>query len=163
MNTAHRDIFERTDIWREGKWLDLWSVVHLLSGISIGLGFYFLRFGALASVALTLVSLIAYEMWEMIVRIEETPTNRFMDVVVGMVGFLPSFFWCAPLLSSASLLRMFALVFVMNITMSVFGWRASQKAAELKARMLVRYARQRARLLKRTVQLRERFEQSELH
>lgn len=35
---------ERTDIWREGKYLDLWSVPHVLSGISVALGLYILGF-----------------------------------------------------------------------------------------------------------------------
>src|SRR3989344_9620144 len=99
MHIARDGRFERTDIWREGKWLDLGSVVHVLSGFSISLGFYYLGLGAFASVALALLSLISYEMWETIVRIEETHTNRFMDVVVGMVSFVPAFFLVAPLLS----------------------------------------------------------------
>lgn len=144
-------------MWREGKWLDLWSVVHLLSGASIGSGFYLLHFGALASVVLALLSLISYEMWEMIVHIVEMPTNRFMDVVVGMVSFLPAFFLLAPRLGEASLVLAFVLVLTANIVMSVFGWRASQKAAALEERMRAKYAIQRARLLKQGVQLRKRF------
>ena len=33
MPHLHDGVFVRSDIWREGQWLDLWSVVHLLSGI----------------------------------------------------------------------------------------------------------------------------------
>lgn len=149
--------FERTDIWREGKWLDLWSVVHLLSGISVGFCLYFLHFGALASVVLTLLLLVSYEMWETIVRIEETPANRFMDVVVGMVSFLPAFFLVAPLLSSAMLILAFGLVLTANIVMSVFGWLASQKAAALEKSMRARYAVERARFLERGARLRKGF------
>src|SRR5882762_720109 len=98
MRMTHEGRVERTDIWREGKWLDLWSAVHFLSGISVGLGFYYLHFGALASVALAFVCLTAYEMWEMIVKIEETPTNRIMDVVVGMISFLPAYFFLGPMI-----------------------------------------------------------------
>jgi hypothetical protein len=149
--------FERTDIWREGKWLDLWSVVHFLSGTSIGLGFYFLHFGSFASVALALLSLISYEMWEAMVRIEETPMNRFMDVVVGMTGYLPAFFLLAPGLSEATLILTFGLVFFVDVVMSAFGWRASRKAAELEKRMREQYAIQRASLLRRSAQLREKY------
>lgn len=138
----------RTDIWREGKWLDLWSVVHLLSGASVGFVLYFLHFGATASIMLALFSFISYEMWEIIVKIEETPTNRFMDVVVGMVSFLPTFF-LAPLLSDASLFIVFGMVLTANIIMGVFGWIASHKAAPLEERLREKYVLHQERVRER--------------
>ena len=141
--------FKRTDIWREGKWLDLWSAVHFLTGISAGLGGYFLHFGAIPSVIITLVSLICYEMWEAMVGIAETPTNRFMDVVVGMASFLPTFFFISPILTTRELVATFGLVLAINIAASILGWYESQKAAEREKRVLARYAKQRARLFKR--------------
>lgn len=149
--------FKRTDMWREGEWIDLWSFVHFLSGISIGLGFYFLHVGDFASVALALVSLIAYEMWERLMRMEETSTNGFMDVVVGMLSFLLTFFVLAPLVSGTVVLYGFGFVFVVDIVMSVFGWRASQKAAEFQQRMLARYTTERARLLRQKTHLQKKF------
>lgn len=147
--------FVRTDIWREGEWLDLWSVVHFLSGVSIGLGLYFLNLGALASVLLTFVSLVGYEMWEALVKIKETPSNRCMDVVVGMTSFVPSFFFVAPALSDTLLILMFGLVLTANVVLSVFGWQASQKAAVLETVMRQKYAAQRAKLSRRGKRLRE--------
>lgn len=149
--------FAKTDVWREGEWVDLWSVVHILTGVSIGLGFFFLRFGAFASVALAILSLVSYEMWEMIVHIKETPANRFMDVVAGMAGFAPAFFLLPRLLAGAPLVALFALVLAADIVMSFFGWRASQKAAALQESLLARYAVERARLLRQGVRLREKF------
>jgi hypothetical protein len=147
--------FERADIWREGKWLDLWSVVHLFSGISVGFVLYFLHFGAPASVILALLSFILYEMWEVIVRIEEAPTNRFMDVVVGMVSFLPTFFLLAPRLSGTLLIFMFGIVLTANVVVSVFGWIASQKAAALEERVRARYLLRRERRLEKKKRLLE--------
>ncbi len=149
--------FERTDVWREGKWLDLWSVVHFLSGVSVAFSFYLLHFGALASVALAFVGLVAYEMWEVIVKIEETPTNRFMDVVVGMTSFVPAFFIMAPRLTAQQFAYAFVLVLLVNILSSMIGWRASQKAAELQKRMRQRYESERKKLLKQKTHLKERF------
>ena len=151
--------FERTDMWREGKWLDLWSVVHFFSGVSIGLGFAFLHFDAPAATTLAFVSLVAYEMWEMLVKIQETPTNRFMDVVVGMASFLPTFYIFAPLLHSA-LLVSFAVICTVNIALSVLGWRESKKAAVLQERMRERYIAERALLKKRRQKLRARLRRS---
>ena len=149
--------FKRTDIWRDGKWIDLWSVVHFLSGISIGLGFYFLHVETFASVALALVSLIAYEMWERLMRMEETFANGCMDVVIGMLSFLVAFFILAPLVSGTVLLYGFGFVLFVDVAMSVFGWRASQKAAALQKRILTRYATERARLLRQKTQLQNKF------
>lgn len=149
MGNKHDNRITRTDIWREGKWLDLWSVVHLLSGISIGLSFYFLHLGIFFSILFALLLMISYELWEIVEQIKETPTNRFMDVIVGMAGFLPAFFILAPPLSTPLLILVFGFIFVANVILSIFGWRASQKAAALQERLRAQFAIQRARLLSR--------------
>ncbi len=148
------DGFVRTDMWREGKWLDLWSVVHFLSGVSIGLGFYYLQFGPIASFMLALVCLIAYELWEALVKIEEMPTNRFMDVVVGMVSFVPTFYLVAPLIHPRTYIAAFCAVFFVNILLSAIGWRASQKAALFEKRFRQRVHAERERLVERGEELR---------
>ena len=152
-----RGKFERTDIWREGEWLDLWSVVHFLSGSLVGFGFYLLHLGALDAVLLALVSLTCYEMWEALVKIEETLSNRFMDVVVGMVSFIPTFFWLAPRLSTPAFWTVFGVAFVVDIFLSRLGWRASQKAAELQKRVHTKFDLERAKLQKQKARLRKRF------
>lgn len=140
--------FVRTDIWHEGEWLDLWSVVHALSGISMGFILYAMHLGVLASVILAFLLLVSYEMWEKIVQIEETPANRFMDVVVGMASFLPAFFFLAPPLSKEFFILVFGLVLTANVVMSVFGWVASRKAIVLEKHLRERYARHRLRRLR---------------
>ena len=157
MRITHDGKFERTDIWREGEWVDLWSVVHFLSGISLGFCLYIVHFGAAASVVLALVLLTAYEMWEAMVQIEETPANRFMDVVVGMASFLPTFFLVGPVLSTTQFIFVSGLILTVNIVMSVFGWQASQKAAALETRLRARYVAKRAQLKERKERLRKKL------
>ena len=161
MHLIRNGKFERTDMWREGKWLDLWSVGHLLSGVSVGLAFYLLPFGNGASVVIAVLGFISYEMWEKIVGIEEASTNRCMDVVVGVVSFLPVFFLLAPLLPETPFILTFGFVLTANIVMSVFGWIASQKAAALQERLRARYARHRVRLLEKRA-LREKSRRNRL-
>lgn len=151
--------FERTDIWREGKWLDLWSVVHFLSGMTIGFVAYLLHLGDVASVIIVFLGLVAYEMWEKIVGIEEMPTNRVMDVVVGMASFMSVFFYLAPRLSVTSYILTAGFTITANVVGSVFGWIASQKAAALKKRAHERYLRQRSRLRSRAAAVRKSLEQ----
>lgn len=143
--------FKRTDIWREGDWLDLWSVVHFLSGVSIGLGLFFLHFGALSATVTTFIALVAYEMWEALAKIAETPANRTMDVVVGIASFLPSFFAFAPSIPKGHFISTFMAVFLLNAGLSISGWRASQKAAVLERRLRAQYEEQRAKLARRRV------------
>jgi len=123
----------------------------------MGLGFSFLPVGAFAAVALAFVLLVAYEMWEAMVHIVETPTNRFMDVVVGMAGFLPAFFLLSPLLFTVPRIEVFVAVLAVDAGMSFFGWRASQKAAALQKSLRARYIKERANLMKRKALLEENF------
>ncbi len=137
--------FERTDAWREGKWVDLWSVVHLISGICLGLGIYLLRFDVIPALIISLLLLVAYEMWEAMVRIEETPANRTMDVVIGMASLVPTYLWLAPNLSLEQLLTALAVFLAVDAVLSGMGWYASQKAAALEERMRERLERIRER------------------
>jgi hypothetical protein len=139
--------FHRTDIWREGKWLDLWSVVHFLSGVSLGLGISFFKFDTLSSVIIVFLLLVAYEMWEAMVKIEETPQNRTMDVVVGMVSFLPTFFFITPVLTKTDVIISFVLILMWNITLAAIGWYESRKATDLERKLRADIEKRRARFI----------------
>jgi hypothetical protein len=154
MQLSPHEHLPRTDIWREGTWLDLWSVVHFLSGASLGFGFSFLGFGALPSIVIVALLLVLYEMWEALAHIHETPQNRAADVLVGLASFVPTFLFVAPLYAFSDRLCIFLLVLSLNIFLSVLGWRASKKAAAFEARMRVRYHEGRARLSRRRSRMR---------
>ena len=147
-------------MWREGEWLDLWSVVHFFSGVSLGLGMAFVPFGPGASTLLALLLFVLCEMWEALVRIQETPANRCMDVVVGFFGFAVAYFFLTPQLGSRLHVLVFALVLAINFLLSVSGWRASQKAAALEERVRARYVRGRKRIAEKQARLRARFRRS---
>ena len=149
--------FKRTDMWREGEWLDLWSVVHALSGVSMGFFIYLVHFEVVASMTIAFVLLVAYELWEAAVKIEETPANRIMDVVVGMVTFVPTYLWLVPALVGGAFWSVFAIIFAVNIIMAALGWIASRKAAVLERELRARYREERARAHARTKKLRKRL------
>ncbi len=140
--------FERSDIWREGKWVDLWSVVHLLSGTSFGLALGVLGWGTTASIVIALLSFVLYETWEAMVKIAETPQNRFMDVVTGMASFVPVFFFSRGLSTNAFILA-FGFTLTANIVMATLGWLASRKAEEFEQRLRLRLAERRRRMSER--------------
>ena len=144
--------FVRTDIWREGKWVDLWSVVHLLSGVSTAFAITWLGFGFAASAVIAFLLFVAYELWEAMVKIHETPQNRSMDVVAGMVSFVPTFFLMQGVPGSSFIL-MFGLVFTVNVVLATVGWFASRKAEEFEQRLRNEFTVQRERLRERRVRL----------
>jgi hypothetical protein len=144
--------FVRTDIWREGKWVDLWCSVHFLSGISIGIAAPVFNFPHVYTVGIVFLLLVAYELWEAMVKIDETVQNRSMDVVVGMASFLPVYFLTleVPLVER---LYWFALVFGANAALAAMGWYASHKADALEKRLKQRFAKRRERRLRKAAQL----------
>jgi hypothetical protein len=70
----------RDDFGREGRYVDLWSVSHLLGGallamLGIPLGW---------SVALA----VGWEAVEVVARVHEYPVNRLLDVVLATAGWV---------------------------------------------------------------------------
>ncbi len=149
--------FERSDIWREGKWLDLWSVVHLLSGVSAGFALIPLDLGMEASFIIAFLIFVLYETWEAMVKIRETPQNRSMDVVVGMASFVPTFLFSQGLPTTLFIL-VFGFVLTANITMATFGWTASRKAEEFEHRLRLRLAERRKRIMERRLRRMRRMQ-----
>lgn len=155
-----RFVFRRTDIWREGKYIDLWSVPHVLSGM--GLGFAPLIFAGppvllwLAALAL----LVAWEVFEASVGIVEQRTNSVVDVIIGMIGF--AFIWVLlPMMSFENSVWLFGLLTSVNAVLSFFGWRESHKAFKLEQRLKKEWQEQRGRMEKRKQRLQQSYERLE--
>lgn len=140
--------FVRTDIWREGDYLDLWSVPHFLSGMAIAMGLFLLGFATNAALIIAFLLLVAYEMFEVIAEIEETRWNRILDVVVGMISFIPTFL-IAPQFSSSIIIGTFILVLIVDCTLSYFGWLASHKASTLESKLRAEFEKEKVRFARR--------------
>lgn len=135
----------RTDIWREGKYVDLWSVPHFLSGVAVALGLHILDFSGIAAYSTAFLLLVGYEMFEVIAKIEETRMNRIFDVIVGMVAFVIAML-CIGGLSAQDVYGSFVLVTVLDMVISFFGWRESRKAAAFESKMKEEIVTQRLRI-----------------
>lgn len=138
----------RKDIWREGEYLDLWSIPHFLSGMCVGFALLFLGFDFRSAWIIALLLLVAYEMFEIIAQIEETRMNSFLDVVVGMSSFLLTFQY-APQLPHQQAVILFGAVFIVDSILSFFGWRESQKASSLEAKMREEWKKERLKFQER--------------
>jgi hypothetical protein len=75
------------NMWKHGKYIDTWSIVHLLSGVALGSGLYFLGYDFPSSFALSLAILLVWESFEWITNIIEPSINVAIDIIIGMTGF----------------------------------------------------------------------------
>ena len=148
MRLNHKGELVRTDAWREGKYLDLWSVPHFLSGVVVALSLYVFGFEVRSAFVIAFLLLVGYEMFEVIAKIDETRWNRTLDVVVGMVSFVPAFL-LAPALAPEEARVALAIIFIMDAVLSFLGWRASQKAAVLEAKLRAELRKERERFTRR--------------
>lgn len=121
-----RKLTRRTDIWREGEYLDLWSVPHFLSGALLACFIYLLHLEFIYALVLATILLIAYEIFEYVIDIYESVWNRRLDVVVGLASFIP----LTLIISDWKFWEVFFLglcVGIPNGYLSYLGWSASQK------------------------------------
>lgn len=79
--------------WKEGRYIDLWSINHVLSGVVLGaLAWSFgMSFGW--SLLLALALFVGWELLEIAVGIKEHMPNMVMDVVCDLFGFLAAAYW----------------------------------------------------------------------
>lgn len=161
MHIAADGSFVRTDAWREGKYLDLWSVPHLLSGIVVGLALSLFGFSVRDAVIIAFLLLVMYEMWEVMVQITETRWNRTLDVVVGMSSCVPTLL-LAPQFTRTELFVALAVVGVGDAVLSFIGWHASQKASVLEAKLRAEFELRRREVSGRARAARARWQERRL-
>lgn len=77
--------------WKEGRYFDLWMLVHTATGCFVG--FVALSFAIPFVIAVwpVFVGLIVYEVIEDIFDVHEVIENRIFDVVFGLGGFMAAY------------------------------------------------------------------------
>ena len=109
------------DIWRHGRYVDLWSLVHLLSGALLALGFYGLGFGLAAAVSFSLLLLVAWEVFEWAMRIIEPTPNVLVDILLGAAGLGIGIGWHY-LLGQPFSPQAFIVLLVATLALSLWGF-----------------------------------------
>ena len=69
---------------------------------------------------------------EVIAKIDETRWNRALDVVVGIMSFVPTFL-LAPALAPEEARVALAVIFIVDAALSFLGWRESQKGGRARS------------------------------
>lgn len=96
--------------WKEGKYIDPWSFIHLidgmfLAGIVLLIGFNFL-IGFLIALAIILI-------WELI-EPPEALTNKILDVLISVIGFFFMYFIYS--------MTLFIVVSILAISLNFWAW-----------------------------------------
>jgi len=79
--------------WQEARYLDLWSIVHLLSGMVLAMIISFFGFSFWFSVVVAFLLMVVWEFFESAIGIGEHATNLFTDLVVGLIGYFITVVW----------------------------------------------------------------------
>ncbi|HXF43941.1 MAG TPA: hypothetical protein VNK70_00460 [Candidatus Paceibacterota bacterium] len=122
------------DLWAEGKYVDLWSVNHFLSGVLVGALLLILKVPFLPAAVIAFLLFVGYELFEVALQIEEHFTNRVTDVVIDVAGFLVAsyFFLVAGKPFSIPVLVIFFLLVIISIILGYDAWvkRTKKRGAE---------------------------------
>jgi hypothetical protein len=78
---------KRNDLWREGKFVDLWSLVHFVGGFALGAILVFLEVEPYIASAIGVALFVGWEFVEFLVKIHEHGSNRLSDLVFDYAGF----------------------------------------------------------------------------
>lgn len=81
--------------WNEGRYFDLWMFVHLLAGIAGGFVNVFTGLANRQVMLLGLLLMVLWEVGEVAIGVFESPLNRCLDILVGMLGVAAAL-WMAP-------------------------------------------------------------------
>jgi len=108
--------------WNEGRLVDLWTVVHFLSGAIIG----FLGEISLLSFKQVLIIgtalLILWEVFEHVRGIRETLLNRVVDVLIAFVALL--LFFMISFMNREYAVTIGTALILLTFFLSYRGWRA---------------------------------------
>lgn len=77
----------KVDIWKEGKYFDLWHVNHFLAGLLLANLTLFLKIELWIGFTFSLTLMLAWEVFEIVKKIEETKFNRCFDVIFSVASF----------------------------------------------------------------------------
>ena len=94
-------------VWKEGRHFDLWYVNHFLAGILLGCLVIFLKLEFWMGFIVSVVLMLAWEVFELVTEIEETKFNMAFDVIFSVFSYFFTIFLLKNYLSPPSLLVLF--------------------------------------------------------
>ena len=75
-------------LWAEGKYVDLWTIPHILAGVLLGGYLYWFGIPFGINLTITAILVISWEFFELhFLGVHEHFTNSLMDIIVALIGF----------------------------------------------------------------------------
>lgn len=113
--------------YAEGRFWDLWMVVHLLAGVGAGLFFELIQLNFMPAFITVFVVAIVWEVVETkYFGVEEVLENQIIDVIIALAGFGVAFAVAVPLRPMVTVPALIAVVAVLAY-MEYKGWRNHSK------------------------------------
>ncbi len=114
------------DIWDHGKYFDMWSIVHFLSGVLLAAVLFYWRIDFVWSLIIALVLMIFWEVFEAVIDIIEEWPNIISDIIIGLAGFLlVSYFYL--ILGRPFLVFEFWLILIVWAGLELLGYLAYKR------------------------------------
>lgn len=107
----------------EGRYFDLWMLVHLVSGVAGGFSNVIFRLAPAVVIALGAAVMVLWEVGEYVMGVRESPVNRIIDVLIGLVG-VGAALAMAPWLGRVGEFVAFGIALGVGLTGMAFGVRA---------------------------------------
>ncbi len=81
-------MIDNAKLWAEGRYVDLWTVPHILAGVILAAVFNWLGISFWLNLLLSSILIISWEFFELhFLNVHEHLSNKVMDVVTGWLGF----------------------------------------------------------------------------
>jgi hypothetical protein len=112
--------------WREGRFFDLWMLVHFASGVAGALGNVFFGLGTMGVYITATVMMTLWEIGEYFMGVRESMSNRLLDIAVGLAGVQLAL-WIAAPLSHRGRVIAFIVGFGIALLLSGRGWFAFRR------------------------------------
>jgi hypothetical protein len=122
MGTAGGPKREVTFSWEEGKYFDLWMVVHALAGMVLGFATLLFLESRILAYVIGFILLVINEVAEKYFKIHEAPENRVLDIVVGIIFFAIAYELSFSLLERTSIWALFVYSLIILGILSLLGW-----------------------------------------
>jgi multidrug transporter EmrE-like cation transporter len=118
----------KIDWWKKGQVVDLWSVPHFLFGILMAFFPILIGFSIWASLVLTLLFAMLWEIYEKFIDIKETIPNSLIDILLPVLAFILTSLTIQKIeLQKEDALVVATAIFVVYCFTNISGWLAYRR------------------------------------
>ena len=128
----------KVGIWKEGKYFDLWHINHFLAGLLLGCLVLIFDMNIWFGFIVSLVLMLAWEIYELYADIHETKFNMLFDVIVAVIAFWLMVFLKDKYGLDSELVTIFWQSLIVYIFLELWGFRAYQIREKLRLQILRR-------------------------